>query len=81
MVKVVWVSSGNSPNARNHDQWERSGNASKEFREQWERRSHPTLNAGPTDRKHGHKKIRSFRDMAGYGTENAESQLDGVQDK
>ena len=58
-----------------------SGNASKEFREQWERRSHPTLKAGPTDRKHGHKKIRSFRDMAGYGTENAESQLDGVQDK
>jgi len=41
----------------------------------------PGYYRGPTDRKHGHKKIRGFRDMAGYGTENAESQLDGVQDK
>ena len=30
------------PNARNDEQWERSGNESKEFLEQWERRSHPT---------------------------------------
>ena len=52
---MVWVSSGNSPNARNREQWERSANASKEFREQWEhrsQRSHTTLTANPTHSSH-----------------------------